>query len=96
MSLLEESVGICQELGMRPLMERVLSLRERAESQPAHAPAYPDGLTQREVEALRLVALGKSNREIVDDLIIAEGTVRRHINNIYEKIGVTNRAETTR
>ena len=45
---------------------------------------------------MRLVALGKSNRVIVDELIIAEGTVRRHINNIYEKIGVTNRAEATR
>ena len=80
---------------MRPLMEQVVSLRERAESQPAHAPAYPDGLTQREVEVLRLVALGKSNCEIVDDLI-AEGTVRKHINNIYEKIGVTIRAEAIR
>ena len=41
MSLLEESLSICQELGMRPLMERAAALQERAASQPARAPAYP-------------------------------------------------------
>ena len=94
--LLAESLAISSQLGMPPLTERVLALQERAQSEPTKVPTYPDGLTQREVEVLRLVAMGKSNREIVDVLIIAEGTVRRHINNIYEKIGVANRAEATR
>ena len=64
-------------------------------SRPA-APAYPDGLSRREVEVLRLIAQGKSNREIAQELVIAEGTARRHVSNIYDKIGATNRAEATR
>jgi DNA-binding CsgD family transcriptional regulator/RecA/RadA recombinase len=95
MSLLEEALAITRELGMRPLLERVVLLREQAESQPARAPAYPDGLSQREVEVLRLIALGKSNREIAKRLVITEGTARRHVSNIYNKIGAANRAEAT-
>ena len=57
---------------------------------------YPDGLSQREVEVLCRVATGKSNREIGEELVIAEGTVRRHVSNIYNKIGTTNRSEATR
>ena len=95
MSLLDESLAITQELGMRPLAERVVALREQ--SQPRNLiPAYPDGLSQREVEVLRRVAAGKSNREIAEELVIAEGTVRRHVSNIYNKIGAINRSEATR
>ena len=96
MSLLDESLSISRDLGMQPLMERVLSRQEQVESQPEKGPTYPDGLTGREVEVLRLIALGKSNREISEELVIAEGTVRRHVNNTYFKIGATNRAEATR
>ena len=42
---------------------------------------------------LRLIAAGKTNLEIAEDLVIAEGTARRHVANIYEKIGVANRAQ---
>ena len=56
---------------------------------------YPDGLTQREVEVLRLLAQGRSNSQISEELVVAEGTTRRHVANIYEKIGVANRAEAT-
>ena len=96
MSLLDESLAIARELGMRPLTERVVALREQVQSRPAQAPAYPDGLTQREVEVLRLIAAGKTDREIAEELVIAEGTVRRHVSNIYAKIDATNRAEATR
>ena len=58
---MEESLSISSELGMRPLMERVTERLERVRAQPESAPAYPGGLTQREVEVLRLVAEGKSN-----------------------------------
>ncbi len=94
-SLLDESLSISTELGMRPLMERVVALQERGEAQP-ETPDYPNGLSQREVEVLRLLALGKSNREIGDELVITEGTVRRHVSNVYDKIGVSNRTEATR
>ena len=77
-------------------MERVRSKLDRLVSLPAAPPAYPDGLTLREVEVLNLISQGKSNRGIGEDLVISEGTVRRHVNNIYGKIGVANRAEATR
>jgi two-component system NarL family response regulator len=48
-------------------------------------------LTEREVEVLRLVASGKSNREIGDALLIAEGTVKAHVNNILNKLGANDR-----
>ncbi len=95
-SLLEESLSISAEVGMRPLMERAKERLEQIEAQPVAAPAYPDGLSQREVEVLQLIAAGKTNLQISEDLVIAEGTARRHVANIYEKIGAVNRAEATR
>jgi DNA-binding CsgD family transcriptional regulator len=92
-SLLEESLVLSAEIGMRPLMERAADLKEQAELQTAAIPLFPDGLTQREVEVLRLIAGGKTNLEIAEELVIAEGTARRHVANIYEKIGATNRVE---
>jgi ATP/maltotriose-dependent transcriptional regulator MalT len=49
------------------------------------------GLTVRELEVLRLVAKGKSNREIAADLVISEHTVARHVQNIFTKLGVSSR-----
>ena len=57
------------------------------------APVYPDRLTAREVEVLRLLAQGKSNREIAEALFISYNTVERHINHIFAKTGVANRVE---
>ena len=95
MVLLGESLSISSELGMRPLMERVGALRERVESLSAPPPIYPDGLTQREVEVLRLVAAGKSNPEIGEELFISPRTVTTHDSNILNKINAANRAEAT-
>lgn len=53
------------------------------------------GLTPREVQVLRLVAAGSSNRMIAGELVLSERTVARHITNIYAKIGVNSRAEAT-
>ena len=85
LSLLDESLAISTELGMRPLMERVAALQERAASLPAKAPAYPGGLTEREVEVLRLVAVGKTDREIAEQLFISGRTVSTHVSNILNK-----------
>jgi DNA-binding NarL/FixJ family response regulator len=49
-------------------------------------------LTAREVEVLRLVARGRSNQEIADELVLSVRTVERHIANIYDKIGASGRA----
>ena len=59
----------------------------------ASAPAYPGGLIQREVEVLRLVAAGRTDREIAEELIIGVRTVNTHVSNILNKTGAANRAE---
>ena len=51
------------------------------------------GLTNREVEVLRLVAQGRSNREIAAELFIAEKTARNHVEHVYAKLGVNNRTQ---
>jgi ATP/maltotriose-dependent transcriptional regulator MalT len=58
-------------------------------------PVYPDGLSEREVDVLRLIAGGSSNREIASDLVISVRTVERHITNIYGKIGARGKADAT-
>jgi DNA-binding CsgD family transcriptional regulator/RecA/RadA recombinase len=96
MALLDESLAISQELGMRPLLEKVVALKEQVQPRRGDrpvAPAYPDGLTQREVEVLRLIAQGKGNREIAEALVISQNTVIRHVSNIFSKTGATNRVE---
>lgn len=50
-----------------------------------------DHLTEREVEVLRLVAHGRTNRDIADRLLISEATVKRHLSNIFGKLEVTDR-----
>jgi DNA-binding CsgD family transcriptional regulator len=92
-ALLGESLAIATELGMRPLTERVVALQERAQAQPAKTPAYPDGLTQREVEVLRLIALGRSNRAIAAELVLSLRTVAHHITSILNKTNASNRTE---
>ncbi|GAB2861464.1 response regulator transcription factor [Actinoallomurus bryophytorum] len=53
----------------------------------------PDGLTQREVEVLTLIASGHSNAEIARELFISEATVKTHINNLFAKAGLRDRAQ---
>jgi ATP/maltotriose-dependent transcriptional regulator MalT len=50
-------------------------------------------LTRREAEILKLLALGLSNQEMSERLVIAEGTLKRHVANLYQKLGVHNRAQ---
>lgn len=60
---------------------------------PSATPLTLDDLSQREVEVLRLIAEGKSNREIAEALSISLNTVATHVRNILTKIGAANRAE---
>lgn len=60
------------------------------------APAVlPAGLTEREVEVLRLIASGRTNKEVAADLFLSEKTVSRHLSNIFTKIGVSTRSAAT-
>jgi DNA-binding CsgD family transcriptional regulator len=71
--------------------------RERAAAESALAgfarppAAAPDGLTAREVDVLRLVAAGRSNREVAARLVLSEKTVARHLANIFTKLNVSSR-----
>jgi DNA-binding NarL/FixJ family response regulator len=54
-------------------------------------PPAPAGLTPREVEVLRLIALGLTTRQVADELVISPKTADRHIQNVYGKVGVSTR-----
>jgi len=91
---LDFAIGEFEAMGMHPALERALRLRgRRRPPQEPKAPAFPDGLSEREVEVLRLVAAGKSNQQIADELVISLNTVFRHVSNIFNKSGATNRTE---
>ncbi len=92
-SLLDEALDIAQELGMSPLMERVITLQEQARSRPRRTPEYPGGLSQREVDVLRLISTGKTDREIAEELFISPLTVGNHVKNILNNSNTTNRTE---
>ena len=66
------------------------------EQTPASAPNLPDELTPREIEVLKLIALGLSNSEIADKLVLSNATVKTHINRIFYKTGARDRAQAVR
>ena len=78
-----------EHLGAAPDLDQLAALF------PALAPPPAGNLTQRQIEVLTLVAAGRANREIAEELCVSEHTVRRHIQDIFHKIGVTSRAAAT-
>jgi predicted ATPase/DNA-binding CsgD family transcriptional regulator len=60
------------------------------------SPTYPDGLTAREVEVLRLLAGGLTDLQIAEKLILSPRTVHTHISSVYSKLGITSRSAATR
>ena len=71
-----------QDLGARPAEQVAAALL---------GPVRPGGLTEREVEVLRLVASGRSNPEIAAALVLSDKTVARHLSNIFTKLDVSSR-----
>ncbi|MFQ6026758.1 MAG: LuxR C-terminal-related transcriptional regulator, partial [Dehalococcoidia bacterium] len=92
-SLLVESLNISTNLNMRPLLERVQSRIAQLGQPTVPTQQYPDGLSEREIQVLRLVARGRSNPEIADELVLSVRTVANHVANILNKTGTSNRTE---
>lgn len=86
---LDAARAVLARLGAAPDVAWVDTLRVGALAAGTH------GLTVRELEVLRLVAGGKSNREIAAALVISDHTARRHLQNIFGKLGVSSRAAAT-
>jgi DNA-binding NarL/FixJ family response regulator len=80
------------ELAARLLRRLATEGEGRREAHPADG-GLADTLTPRELEVLGLVQLGRSNREIAEVLFISRGTVKRHIENIMAKLGVSDRTQ---
>ena len=89
-----------------PNLERALAIMELLAAHPdssAPSPQPPitqpdtliEPLSERELELLRLIAAGMTNRSIADELMVSVNTVKTHARNIYGKLGVGNRTEAT-
>jgi DNA-binding CsgD family transcriptional regulator len=85
---LDAARWVFRQLAAAPDLARVEALSGRAD-------AGAGGLTARELQVLRLVAAGETNKAIAADLFVSERTVDRHISNIYAKLGVSSRAAAT-
>jgi ATP/maltotriose-dependent transcriptional regulator MalT len=103
---LRRAVPLADELGAHPLAEQIAILARRArirltgdDASEGQQPGDPGagggelGLTERELEVLRLVAAGRSNREIAAELFISPKTASVHVSNILGKLGVASRGE---
>jgi len=86
---LDAARRVFEQLGAAQALEQVRELMGRA------AAPSTGGLTPREVEVLRLVATGATNREIADSLVISDKTVARHVSNMFTKLGLYSRAAAT-
>jgi len=94
----EEAFAIAWQEGRTMSPEQALAASGELSSSPTTAspPPYPDGLTAREVEVLRVVAQGLTNEQVAQRLVISPRTVDTHLTSIYGKIGVTSRVAVTR
>jgi DNA-binding CsgD family transcriptional regulator len=82
---------------LEPTMMVIKSPTESSSTRFRKAPTtYPDGLTAREVEILRLVAQGLTDAEVAEQLVISPRTVNWHLTSIYSKLGVSSRSAATR
>jgi DNA-binding NarL/FixJ family response regulator len=86
------AASVFRRFGAAPALAAVEALRQQTASTGR---AESTGLTAREIEVLRLVASGRTNREVAQVLDISEKTVARHVSNIFTKIDVPSRAAAT-
>jgi DNA-binding NarL/FixJ family response regulator len=81
------AAAIYRDLAAAPDLERV---RTEVGTESSASP-----LTPRELNVLRLVAAGKTNRAVAEDLFLSEKTVARHMSNIFLKLGISSRSAAT-
>lgn len=86
---LETARRLFTQLSAEPCLALIAEQSQRASHQRIGS------LSERETQVLRLIAAGKSNRDIAEELFISEKTVARHVSNIFDKLGVSSRAAAT-
>jgi DNA-binding CsgD family transcriptional regulator len=87
--LTEQALAIAEPRGLR----RITGMLPSRDTQPGRTSIRPDGLTSREIDVLRLLGTGASNREIAGQLFITENTAANHVRNILMKTGTGNRTQ---
>ncbi len=96
-ALLRSALDAASGLGARPFQEQIEALARRTglslEDEPELGAGAELGLSDRELEVLRLLAEGRTNRQIGEQLFITPKTASAHVSHILMKLGVTNRAE---
>lgn len=92
-SLIDDGLEITRELGLIAIEKRFVKLKAAIELSSFANVQYPDDLTGREIDVLRLIAAGNTNQQIADQLVIAKSTAAKHVSNILGKTGSSNRAD---
>jgi DNA-binding NarL/FixJ family response regulator len=87
--LLRQSATLAERIGMPTLLGRIAALGGSVR----RPPTAPDGLSPRELQILRLVSQGLSNREVGRELTVSEHTAANHVRSILRKTGSANRTE---
>jgi len=80
-------------VGRAPVTDMMMYLREQNISQPPSKARSSFGLTRRETEILGTIVAGLSNKEIAQKFTLSEDTVKHHLTNIFDKVGVSSRLE---
>jgi len=95
-ALLDAVKAICEPLGAAPALALAAAHSERLDAAQAVAALYSAGLSNRQVEVLRLVADGLSNPQVGERLFLSPRTVEQHLRSVFIKTGVTSRVAAAR
>jgi DNA-binding CsgD family transcriptional regulator len=89
---LEKGLQLAEDLGLASLAEKITARRQETRPHVSNS-VGPDNLTSREMDVLRLLAIGRTNGDIATALGISQSTVASHVHNILSKTGCDNRTE---